>query len=124
MLGDYENQPADVCFVIDELLALPDDDPLAGHVDGDAIAAAGHSLGAITTIGVGLNSCCDDDRLDAAVELSGIRAPFPDGEFDDLTRVPFLAVHGAKDVDGAGVRQRHPVRRRAGAGGVPAAARR
>ena len=97
MLRDYVNQPADVCFVIDELLALPDDDPLAGHVDGDAIAAAGHSLGAITTIGVGLNSCCDDDRLDAAVELSGIRAPFPDGEFDDLTRVPFLAVHGAKD---------------------------
>ena len=53
MLGDYVNQPADVSFVIDELLALPDDDPLAGHVDADAVAAAGHSLGAITTIGVG-----------------------------------------------------------------------
>lgn len=97
VLRDYRNQPADVSFVIDELLALPDDDPLAGHVDGDAIAAAGHSLGAITTIGVGLNSCCDDERLDAAVELSGVRLPFPDGDFDDLTRVPFLAVHGAED---------------------------
>lgn len=97
VLRDYRNQPADVSFVIDELLALPDDDPLAGHVDGDAIAAAGHSLGAITTIGVGLNSCCDDERLDAAVELSGTRLPFPDGDFDDLTQVPFLAVHGAKD---------------------------
>ena len=97
MLRDYVNQPADVSFVIDELLDLPDDDPLAGHVDGDAIAAAGHSLGAITTLGVGLNSCCADGRLDAAVELSGRRAPFPDGEFDDLTRVPFLAVHGVED---------------------------
>ena len=44
-----------------------------------------------------LNSCCIDDRLDAAVELSGIRLPFPDGAFDDLGRIPFLAVHGAKD---------------------------
>ena len=58
-LTDYPNQPGDVSFVIDELLALPDDDPLAGHIDADAIAAAGHSLGAMTTLGVALNSCCD-----------------------------------------------------------------
>lgn len=97
LIGDYVNQPADVSFVIDELLDLPADDPLRGHIDPGAVAAAGHSLGAITTLGVSLNSCCADDRLTAAVELSGIRLPFPDGDFDDLGRVPILAVHGGKD---------------------------
>ena len=96
-ISDYVNQPADVTFVIDQLLALPADDPLAGHFDEEAIAVAGHSLGAITTLGVSLNGCCADDRLDAAVEISGLRLPFPEGDFDDLGRVPLLAVHGATD---------------------------
>jgi predicted dienelactone hydrolase len=97
VLADYVNQPADVSFVIDELLALGADDPLAGAIDGDAIAAAGHSLGAITTLGVTLNSCCADPRIGAAVQISGVRLPFPGGAFDDLGRVPFLAIHGAQD---------------------------
>jgi predicted dienelactone hydrolase len=96
-IADYVNQPADVSFVLDELLALPADDPLAAAIDPDRLAAAGHSLGAITTLGVGLSSCCADDRLDAAVAISGIRLPFPGGEFDDLTRVPLLLIHGAED---------------------------
>ncbi len=96
-ITDVVNQPADVSFVIDELLTLPADDPLAGHIDEEAIAATGHSLGAITTLGVSLNSCCADDRLDAAVEISGLRFPFPDGDFDDLGQVPLLAIHGAAD---------------------------
>ena len=77
VLKDYVNQPADVSFVIDQLTALPADDALAAHLDAEAIAAAGHSLGAITTLGVTLNSCCADPRIDAAIELSGIRLPFP-----------------------------------------------
>ena len=97
VLADYVNQPGDVSFVIDRLVALPADDPLAAHLDGGQVAVAGHSLGAITTLGVSLNSCCVDDRLDAAVELAGIRLPFPDGTFDDLGRIPFLAIHGAED---------------------------
>ena len=96
-LGDYVNQPADVSFVLDELVDLPADDPLAGAIDPERLAAAGHSLGAITTLGVSLNSCCADPRLDAAVAISGVRLPFPDGEFDDLSRTPFLAIHGGED---------------------------
>jgi len=96
-IGDYVNQPADVSFVLDELLGLPDDDPLAGHIDAEAVAAAGHSLGAITTLGVGLTSCCSDPRLDAIVELSGLRLPFDGSGVDDLDRLPFLAIHGAED---------------------------
>ncbi|MGK2948400.1 MAG: alpha/beta hydrolase family protein [Acidimicrobiales bacterium] len=96
-ISDYVHQPADVSFVLDELLDLPADDPLADTIDPEQLAAAGHSLGAITTLGVSLNSCCADERLDAAIQISGIRLAFPDGEFDDLGRVPFLAIHGAED---------------------------
>ena len=97
VIGDYVNQPADVSFVIDELLALPADDPLGGLIDDEAVAAAGHSLGAITTLGVSLNSCCADERIDVAVEISGLRLPFPGGDFANLGRIPFLAIHGAAD---------------------------
>jgi predicted dienelactone hydrolase len=97
LIRDYVNQPADVSFVLDELLSLPDEDPLAGHIDPDRLAAAGHSLGAITTIGVGLTSCCSDPRLDAIVSLSGTRLPFEGEAVDQIDRLPFLAVHGAKD---------------------------
>jgi predicted dienelactone hydrolase len=96
VLGDYVHQPADVSFVIDELLDLPADDPLAGHLDAEAIGAAGHSLGAITTIGLAFNSCCADDRIDAAIEISGLGMPFGDGTWD-MDRTPLLAIHGAKD---------------------------
>lgn len=96
-VADYVNQPGDVQAVIDELLDLSQDDPLAGHVDGENVAAAGHSLGAITTLGVGLTSCCADERIDAVVELSGVRLPFDGSGVDDVDRVPLLAVHGAQD---------------------------
>jgi dienelactone hydrolase len=95
-LGDYVNQPDDVSFVIDELLALDDDDPLAAHIDAESIAVAGHSLGAMTVLGLALNTCCTDDRIDAVVELSGLRLPFGTGDYD-LDAVPWLGIHGAKD---------------------------
>ena len=97
LIRDYVNQPADVSFVLDELLSLQDDEPLAGHIDPERLAAAGHSLGAITTIGVGLTSCCSDPRLDAIVSLSGTRLPFEGKGVDEIDRLPFLAVHGAND---------------------------
>ncbi len=96
-ISDYVHQPADVRFLLDELLDLPADDPLAGSIDPQRLAAAGHSLGAITTLGVSLNSCCLDRRLDAAVAISGLRLPFPDGDFDDLSATPFLVIHGGDD---------------------------
>jgi fermentation-respiration switch protein FrsA (DUF1100 family) len=96
-ISDYVHQPADVSFVLDELLSLPDDDPLAARIDPERSATAGHSLGAITSLGVGLSSCCADPRLDAVVSLAGIRLPLPNGEVDDIDRLPFLAVHGAAD---------------------------
>jgi predicted dienelactone hydrolase len=97
--GDFVNQPDDVSFVIDELLARAGqpDDPLHQHLDPEHIGVSGHSLGAFTTIGVTFNSCCRDTRIDAAVEISGVEVAFPGGDYSDRPDTPLLAIHGAQD---------------------------
>ncbi|WP_430780967.1 alpha/beta hydrolase family protein [Actinoplanes sp. G11-F43] len=67
---DVVNQPADAQFVITELLTA-----LAGTVDPQRIAAAGHSAGAITT--VGLFSGSRDERLKAGLLIAGRQMPQP-----------------------------------------------
>ena len=94
---DLAAQPGDVSFVIDELTALPEDDPLAGHVDGERIAVGGHSLGAATTFAVAYNSCCRDDRIDATITVAGGTLPMEGGDYEDPPEVPMLLVHGARD---------------------------
>jgi dienelactone hydrolase len=101
MQADVVNQPADVSFVIDELLRLSrgrgEDRWLRGHLDQQRIAAAGHSLGAVTTLGVVHNSCCIDDRIDAAVSVAGGPLPYEGGEYT-WPETPTLLVHGARDL--------------------------
>ncbi len=96
--GDYINQPADVSFVLTRVLRLA----RRGHglrrtVDRHEIGVAGHSLGAITTLGVAANSCCLDPRIDAASEWSGALLPFPGGSLFPKRTPPFLFVHGEAD---------------------------
>jgi len=97
---DVQNQPADVSFVIDEVLA---ESNLSGRllsnaVDGDTIAASGHSNGGITTYGLVANSCCRDRRIDAAIILSGAASPYAGGSYDLSDTPPILVVQGVKDV--------------------------
>ena len=96
--GDIVNQPADVSFVIDQVLALNADDTsrLYGRVDGDRIGVAGHSLGAATTYGVTFSPCCTDDRIDAVVILAGLVLVQPD-ENDYSRPLPVMIVHGDAD---------------------------
>lgn len=68
--GDVVNQPADAQYVITELLTV-----LAGVVDPQRIAAAGHSAGAITT--VGLFTGTRDERLKAGLLIAGRQMPQP-----------------------------------------------
>jgi predicted dienelactone hydrolase len=99
-IGDYVNQPDDVRFVIDSLVEgerADGEDPVREHIDAERIGVAGHSLGAVTTIGVAYNSCCADERIDAAVEVSGIEVPFRGGNYSRRPDTPLLAVHGAAD---------------------------
>jgi dienelactone hydrolase len=98
-LSDYSNQPDDVSFVIDEVLerAATPGDPFHDHIDPDRVAAAGHSLGAATTVGLTYHSCCVDKRIDAAVEISGIELPFPRGDYSRRPPTPLLLIHGGGD---------------------------
>jgi fermentation-respiration switch protein FrsA (DUF1100 family) len=85
---DVVNQPADAQFVITELLAS-----LGGLVDPGRIAAAGHSAGAITT--VGLFSGARDDRLKAGLVIAGRQMPQPSPFAGPAA--PLLFVQGKTD---------------------------
>jgi dienelactone hydrolase len=96
VVQDVFNQPADVSFVLTQVLALDTaaDDDLADRIDTERIAVAGHSAGAITTIGL-MSNCCRDDRFRAAVVLAGSTA----GLTPDFAApgVPTLWLHGTAD---------------------------
>lgn len=87
--GDIVNQPLDVRLVLDRLLWL---DPLADIIDRDRIGAAGHSGGAITT--VGMFSAHRDERLKAGVVIAGT-----DFQGTPFTGPPagMMFVHGTDD---------------------------
>ncbi|MEU8264251.1 chlorophyllase [Micromonospora sp. NPDC048999] len=92
---DIVNQPGDNAAVLTAVLALDttQGDPLYGHVDGDAIAAAGHSLGGMTTVGMFTKH--RDDRLKAGIVLAGGQWPFGVGYSG--APAPILFVHGRQD---------------------------
>ena len=96
--ADTGSQPGDLSFLIDTIVQLGSDPqwPLAGMVDDSSIAAIGHSNGAITVLGIGANSCCRDERVDAVVAMAGPPAPF-EGEYDFTATPPILIIHGTKD---------------------------
>jgi fermentation-respiration switch protein FrsA (DUF1100 family) len=93
---DILSQPADVSFVLTAVLELDDTpgDELAGRLDPARVAVAGHSAGAITTIGL-LDSCCTDPRITAAVVMAG--SPLGFGAAFAQPGVPTLFLHGTAD---------------------------
>jgi dienelactone hydrolase len=98
-VGDVVNQPGDVSFVIDEVLAANDDtsSPLHGVVDPDAIGAVGHSLGGATTWAVSFNTATRDERIDSTVIFAGLTMPMPGGGFELDSGLPLLVLHGDED---------------------------
>ena len=99
---DVQNQPGDISFVLDEVLAAGDDDssPLYGAFDPDRIGAAGVSLGAFTTYGVAFGGeCCLDDRIKAAITMDG-RTDLTDGPGFDVdvdSGLPLMIMHADGD---------------------------
>jgi dienelactone hydrolase len=91
--GDIGNQPGDMSFVITQILkaSAATNGPLSGLVDPNEIGAAGHSNGAITTLGLVANSCCMDTRVKAAVVMAGTTEGLGRGSYD-LTKAPPLLV--------------------------------
>lgn len=96
---DVQNQPADVSFIIDAMIAESNEQGalLSDSVDGEKLAAGGHSNGGITTYGLTAHSCCRDRRIDAAIVLSGAASPFADGAYDFSDTPPMLLLHGVHD---------------------------
>ena len=90
--ADIVNQPADASAVLDQLFGLAATDPMRAIIDPTRIAAAGHSGGGITT--VGLFSKHRDKRLKAGVVMAGT-----DFQATPFTGAPaaMMFVHGRKD---------------------------
>ncbi|HVM39750.1 MAG TPA: hypothetical protein VM618_03090, partial [Acidimicrobiia bacterium] len=95
---DVRNQPGDVSFLTGQAARLNVVGPLAGMVDGERVGVGGHSLGAITTLMATYNTCCADDRIDAAIALAGaaVFGP-PEGRWFRGSGAPLLMVHGEDD---------------------------
>ena len=70
---------------------------LAGLVNPDEIGAAGHSNGAVTTLGLVANTCCYDSAVKAALVMAGTTEGFPPGHYDFSKAPPLLLVHGTAD---------------------------
>jgi len=98
--ADLAQQPGDARFVIDEVLARNADaaSPLHGRILPDRIGAGGLSLGGATTYGLVYHDCCRDDRIKAAMVLSGGRFPLAGGDYAMDRPLPLLIMHGNKDV--------------------------
>ena len=98
-IADTKNQPADATFVINQVIKLDKQKQgLGGIIDPKRIGASGHSLGGITTYGLGYSRCCSDKRLKVAIPMSGITGVVegPENYFPGAA-TPLLAVHGNAD---------------------------
>lgn len=83
------SQPADVRFVLDELLAR-------GLGDSDRVGVGGFSLGAETALAVGLHPRHADPRVRAVLAIAGALV-HPNFEGDELRPLPLLLLHGSED---------------------------
>jgi dienelactone hydrolase len=109
--GDVRNQPADVTYVIDEVLEMSrpkTGGPLAGLIDQRHIGAAGLSFGGSTVYGLVFNTCCRDKRVDAAVLMSSYRVRFKGGK-EVWRHVPALMLQSDGDPRYAVIAETYPL---------------
>lgn len=92
------DQPGDVSFVIDQLIALHGTSGhlLQGAVDDSAIGLSGHSLGGLTTL-LTVYGPSRDTRISAALPIAPASCFLPD-DLADGESVPVLFITGANDL--------------------------
>jgi dienelactone hydrolase len=95
---DAANQPADVSFLIDKLLAFSEDPNhlLANGIDEHRIGALGVSLGGLTTLLVSFHPKLHDLRIKVAMPIAALSAFFAE-RFYHTRELPTLFVHGDLD---------------------------
>lgn len=97
-LNDYRNQPADVTFVLDQVLEMnKPGGELEGMIATDRMGIAGLSLGGATTYPLLFNSCCLDERYRSGILMSALELPYDGGEYDYTREIPILAFAGTDD---------------------------
>jgi pimeloyl-ACP methyl ester carboxylesterase len=98
VLSDIANQPGDLSFLIDQMLAhsKQTDNLLFGRVDADRIAAVGLSLGGLTTELAAFDARTRDPRIRAAVSMAG-PSQFLTKAFFDSATIPFMYIGGTAD---------------------------
>jgi dienelactone hydrolase len=96
--NDVFSQPKDMSYVITSVLkdSARSTGTLSGLVAPQEVGVAGHSEGAITTLGF-LNSCCRDARIKAAEVIDGDPEAYPAGNYQLGGDPPLLVVHGTAD---------------------------
>ena len=115
---DAVNQPDDVRFVIDRVLAWePGERPFAGEIDRERIGAVGLSLGGLTTTLATFHPRLRDPRIAAAVSIAGPAAMFSPAFFATAD-VPFLMIAGTGDAMIAYESNAAPIPRMVRSGGL------
>jgi dienelactone hydrolase len=97
--SDLINQPADMSFVISQLLAenRSSSGPLSGLIDPTRVAVSGQSDGGDTALAVSYDPSYRDPRVDAAVILAGAELP-GSGTYEFSRGEPaLLAIQGTAD---------------------------
>lgn len=97
--NDVSNQPEDIAFLIDSILALSDSEkPFEGAIDQNRIGQMGLSLGGLTTSLATYHPRLREPRVKAAVSIAG-PSEFLSKKFYDQSRVtiPFLMIAGSAD---------------------------
>jgi dienelactone hydrolase len=97
--SDLTNQPADMSFVISEMLAAAraSASPFSGLIDSSQIAVTGQSDGGDTALAVAYDPTYRDTRVSAAVILSGAEIPGIGGFTFPAGSPPLLATQGTAD---------------------------
>ncbi len=99
---DLEQQPSDLTFVLDKILAKGKEEgsPLYRRFDPSKIVALGHSLGGATVLGWTRFACCTEERVMASVLVAPATnlnaVVFKESE-PSKEGPPTLIIHGKKD---------------------------
>lgn len=95
---DIINQPGDISFVLDYVLARNANsaDRIHGTINPDKVAAAGVSLGGLTSILASYHSEVRDSRINATISIAGPTTIFSEKMFAG-NDTPLLLIYGDGD---------------------------
>ncbi len=97
--NDFVNQPADLSFVLTQLLQANHTagNPLEDAIDDHAVAALGHSLGGVTVIASTRKNCCRDARIAASILVAAVPLAAAFGPDSIAAGPPTLIIQGTAD---------------------------